>query len=336
MHLNGDIEMADFSFSTSMGLMRRTAPFIVFRMAVYFGIAVAYVLVTGTGAGVGWGIGAFGDDEFRAASTMWGGVIGFGATAAVLYFLREYILYMVKAGHIAVMVEYLEGKELPEGRGQIDHAQRVVRERFGQANALFALDQIVKGVLRAVLGLVQGIASILPIPGLDGLVKLVRAFLKVAVGLLDEVILGHLFRTREENPWAGGRDALVLYAQNARPMLVNAAWIALVSYALSFVVFLIMLAPAAAVVWMIPGGWSAGGFVFAILFAWAVKAALIEPFAIACLLQAYFKITEGQTPNPEWAAKLDDVSGKFRELGKKAAGWVAGKRGGKPGAAAGA
>ena len=148
MHLNGDIEMADFSFSTSMGLMRRTAPFIVFRMAVYFGIAVAYVLVTGTGAGVGWGIGAFGDDEFRAASTMWGGVIGFGATAAVLYFLREYILYMVKAGHIAVMVEYLEGKELPEGRGQIDHAQRVVRERFGQANALFALDQIVKGVLR--------------------------------------------------------------------------------------------------------------------------------------------------------------------------------------------
>ncbi|MDF0599395.1 hypothetical protein P1J78_01500 [Psychromarinibacter sp. C21-152] len=327
--------MADFSFSTSMAVMRKTAPFVIFRMAVYFGIAVAYVLVTGTGAGLGWGVGAFGDTDFQATTTMWGGVIGFGATAAVIYFLREYILYMVKAGHIAVMVEYLDGRPLPEGRGQIEHAQAVVKERFGQANALFALDQIVKGVLRAVLGLVHGLASILPIPGLDGLMRVVRAFLKVAVGLLDEVILGHLIRTGSDNPWAGGRDALVLYAQNAKPMLVNAAWIALASYILSFVVFLVMLAPAAAVVWMIPGAWSAGGFVFALLFAWAVKAALIEPFAIACLLQAYARITDGQTPDPGWAAKLDDVSGKFREMGAKAANWATGGRAASTAPAAG-
>ena len=305
-----------------MTLMRRTAPFLVFRILVYFSIAMAYVLVTGTGAGIGWGIGSFGDEDFRASTTFWGGGIGFGVTAALLYFLREYILYLVKAGHIAVMVEYLDGRELPGGKKQIEYAHEIVKSRFGQANVLFGIDQLVKGVVRSITGLVEGIASILPIPGLDGMMKVVRAYLRVAVGLIDEVILAHLIRTRSENPWSGGRDALVLYGQNAKPMLINAAWIGLVTYALAFIVFLIMLAPAGAVVYLIPGAWSAGAFVFAILFAWAVKVALIEPFSIACLLQAFHKVTDGQEPNPEWVAKLEGVSDKFRSLGEKAAGWV--------------
>lgn len=81
--------MWDFSIGRSLSMMAKTAPFVVFRIIVYFGIAVAYVLVTGVGAGVGWGVGAFGDDEFRAASTFWGGTIGFGLTAGVIYFLRR-------------------------------------------------------------------------------------------------------------------------------------------------------------------------------------------------------------------------------------------------------
>ncbi len=316
--------MSDFSFSTSIAVMRKTAPFLLFRMVVYFGIAVAWILATGTGAGIGWGVGAMGDSDFQASSTIWGGLGGFGLAGAALFFLRDYILYMVKAGHIAVMIEHLEGREIPDGKGQISYAQGIVKERFAQANVLFAIDRLIKGVIRAVTGLVEGIASLLPIPGLDAVMKFVRAFLKVAVGLIDEVILAHLIREKAENPWTGAQEALVLYAQNAKPMLKNAALITIVSYILAFVVFLIMLAPAGAVVYMIPGAWSAGGFVFAIIFAWAVKAALIEPFAIACLLQAYFKVTDGQTPDPVWMGKLESTSGKFRSLGEKAAGWVTG------------
>lgn len=318
--------MIDFSFSTSLSLMRRTAPFVLFRMVVYFGIAVAYVLATGTGAGIGWGVGAMGDADFRASTTLWGGGIGFAAVAAVLYFLREYILYLVKAGHIAVMVELLDNRTLPAGRGQITHAQAIVRERFAQSGMLFGLDQLIKGVLRAITGLIQGLASLLPIPGSDGMMRVVRGYLRVAVGLIDEVILAHLIRTKSENPWRDAQGALVLYAQNAKPMLINAAFITLVGWALAFVVFLIMLAPAGAVVYMIPGAWSAGGVVFAILFAWAVKVALIEPFAIACLLQVFFKVTDGQSPDPEWMARLDSASTKFRKLGERAVGWATGGR----------
>jgi hypothetical protein len=233
---------------------------------------------------------------------------------------------MVKAGHIAVMVELLEGRDLPDGKGQIAYAQAMVKERFGQSSILFGIDQLVKGVVRAITGLIHGIASFLPIPGLDKIMSIVRAFLRVAVGLIDEVILAQIFRTRSENPWGTARDAVVLYGQNAKPMLINAAWITLISYALAFVVFLVMLAPAAAVVYMMPGTVSAGSFVFAILFAWAAKVALIEPFAIACLLQAFFKVTEGQEPKPEWSAKLDGASKKFGKLVDKAKGWTGGKK----------
>ncbi len=322
--------MWDFSISQALGLMRRTAPFLLFRVIVYFGITAALVIVTGTGAGLGWGIGNFGDEEFRASATGYGALGGFGLTAGVIFFFRDYLLYIVKAGHIAVMVELMTGGEVPDGRGQIDYAKDVVKARFGEASALFALDRVIKGVVGAITGVVQGLMSLLPIPGLNNIMGVVRAYLRVAVGLVDEVILAHAIKTRATNPWASAREALVLYGQNARPMLVNAAWLTAIVYGLSFVVFLLMLAPAAAIVYMMPGAWTAGGLVFAIIFAWAVKAALIEPFAIACLLQVFFKVTEGQTPNPEWEAKLDKLSDKFRGMAAKASAWVTGAgRGGK-------
>lgn len=316
--------MWDFSMGTSFSLMRKTMPFLLFRTAVYFGIAVAYVLVTGTGAGVGYGIGGFGDDDFQASTTMWRGIAGFGITAGVLYLMREYLLYIVKAGHIAVMVEILDGRELPDGQGQIAYARTIVTERFGEASVLFGIDQLIKGVVGAITRLVQGLLMILPIPGLDKVMSLVRAYLKLAVGLVDEVILAHGLRTRSENPYASAKQALVLYGQNAKPMLKNAAWLTLFTWGVSILVFLLMLAPAAAVVYAMPGAWSAGGVVFALLFAWAVKVAVIEPFAIACLLQAFFKITDGQTPNPEWEAKLEAASTKFKTLGEKAVSWASG------------
>ncbi|MEL7525669.1 MAG: hypothetical protein AAFN16_07870 [Pseudomonadota bacterium] len=310
--------MWDFDFSRAVGLMVRTFPYLIFRVIVYGGIAVAYVVVTGFGAGVGYGLGWFGGPDSQAGFAFWGGLVGFGLTATVIYLLREYLLYTVKAGHIAVLVELMDGKELPDGQGQVAYGASVVKERFVQSSALFGLDQLIKGVIRAISGFVEGIASVLPIPGLNGLVSLFRAFMKVAVGFVDEVILAHAIRTRSDNAWASAREALVLYGQNYQAMLKNAAFIALFTYIIAILVFLFMLAPAAGLVYLMPGSWSAGGLVFAIIFAWAVKAAVLEPLAITLMMQVFFKVTDGQTPNPEWDAKLSQMSDKFVEIKDKA------------------
>ncbi|ALV30269.1 MULTISPECIES: hypothetical protein [Pannonibacter] len=319
--------MWDFSLTGAFALMARTAPFLLFRMAVYFGMACAYVIATGTGAAIGYGAGQLGDEDFLASSTALGGIAGFGLVAAVLYLLREYVLYIVKAGHIAVLVELMDGRPLPEGEGQVAYGSRMVRERFAQASLLFGIDQLVKGVISAIAGLIEGIASLLPIPGLQAAAGLLRNFLKVAIGFTDEVILAHAMRTRAANPWASAEEALVLYGQNYRTMFRNAAWLAVMIYGLSFLVFLLALAPAAALVYLMPGALSAGGLVFAVLFAWAFKAALLEPLAITCMMQVFFRTTEGQVPDPAWRARLQDLSGKFREIGGKARDWASGRAG---------
>lgn len=312
--------MWDFSLRQSINLLVRTMPFLLLRCAVYFGITLAYILMTGVGAGVGYGIGGFWDESTQAAAALWGGIAGFGLLGGVLFFAREYLLYNVKAGHIAVLVQLLDGGEIPQGRSQISYASQVVKSRFAQTNTLFAMDMLIKGVINAITGLIQGVGGF--IPGLQQVMGIVKAFLRIAVGLVDEVILAYIIRTDSDNPWLASRSALVLYGQNGSVMLKNAAWLTVFTYGLSFVVFLIMLAPAAALVYLVPGAWSAGGMLFALLFAWAVKVAVIEPFAIACLLQAYFHAIKGQTPNPEWEARLDKVSNKFGELKGKAQTWV--------------
>lgn len=310
--------MWDFSMGGALGMMARTLPFILLRMAVYFGITLGYILVTGVGAGVGYGIGGFGDEGFRASTTMWGGVAGFGLFGAIMYWAREYILYIVKAGHIAVLIELIDGKPMPQGRSQVAHATGVIKQRFPQASVLFAVDQLIKGVVRTITGLMRGILTVLPLPGVQQLAGILSAFLRVAVGFVDEVILAYAIRTQSTNAWMSAKEALVLYGQNYKVMLKNAAWLAVFVYGLSILVFLVMLAPAALVVYLMPGAWSAGGLVFALLFAWSVKAALLEPFAITCMMQVYFKTIEGQQPNPEWEAKLEQMSGKFRKLKERA------------------
>lgn len=108
-------------------------------------------------------------------------------------------------------------------------------------------------MLRAITGLIRGLLGVLPIPGAQQFGAVLRAFLRIAVGFVDEVILAYAIRTKSDNAWASAQTGVVLYAQNYKPMLKNAAWLALIVYGLSFVVFLVMLAPAALAVYLIPG-----------------------------------------------------------------------------------
>jgi len=319
--------MWDFDIGRSVSIMIRTWPFIVFRMIVYFGITLAYIVATGSGASVGYGVGHISTDPDGPLSfALWGGIVGIGVVSIALYWIREYILYVVKAGHIAVMVHLIDGRDVPNGQDQIAYAKDVVKERFAEANILFVLDQLVKGAIRAITGLIGGIAAFLPIPGLGGLVAFINTVIRLSLTYVDEIILGYNIRINSSSPFETARQGVVLYAQNGKTMVKNAVWLAVIMWGVSFVIFLLMLAPAAAIMWFIPGQLGGWAFVLAILLAWAFKAAFIEPFAIACLMQVYFKTIEGQVPNAEWDQRLAEASSKFRELRDKALASFGGSR----------
>ena len=313
--------MWDFSIGKSVSIMMRTWPFIVFRMIVYFGITIAYIMATGTGASVGYGVGHISTDPDGPASfALWGGIVGFAIVSIAVYWIREYILYVLKAGHIAVMVHLIDGHDVPEGQGQIAYAKEVVTQRFAEANILFVVDQLVKGAIRAITGLIGGIAAFLPIPGLSGLVSFINTIIRLSLTYVDEIILGYNIRINSNSPFETARQGVVLYAQNGKHMVKNAVWLAVIMWGVSFVIFLLMLAPAAAILWVMPGQLAGWAFVLAIVFAWAFKAAFIEPFAIASLMQVYFDAIEGQTPNPDWDRHLAEASSKFKELRDRALG----------------
>ena len=189
--------MWDFSIARAIGLMVRTAPFIALRLVIYFGITLAYIIATGGGAAIGYGLGHISDDP--SSYGVFGGLAGFVVVSVAVYWVREYILYIVKAGHIAVLVKLIEGEDLPAGQSQIDYAKAEVTARFGEANALFALDQIVKAVVGTITGLLGGVAAIIPLPGLDGLVRFVNAVVRMALTYVDELILAYNIRTGTAN-----------------------------------------------------------------------------------------------------------------------------------------
>ncbi|AKS42806.1 hypothetical protein [Wenzhouxiangella marina] len=310
----------DFKIGQVLGLMAKTMPFLVFRFLIYFAITLTYILITGVGAGVGWGIGRIATED-PAGFSMWGGIIGFGLVSAVAYFLREYLLYMVKAGHIAVLVELLEGKELPQGRGQIDHAQKIVRERFTESSVLFGVDQLIKAVLKTFNRVFFTITNFIPIPGLQGIAKFVNTVINLSLTYLDEVILAYNIKTGSTNPWESSRTALVLYAQNYKTFLKNAFFLAFVIWGLTFLVFLLVLGPVLAIVSLLPAVAGPLTLIIAVVLAWGIKQAVIEPIGMTALMQVFFKVTEGQQANPEWEGKLDGMSKKFGELKSKASDW---------------
>lgn len=306
--------MWDFSVVGAMRLMEDTLPFVGLRVVVYFGIAAGYLLVTTVGRTIGYGIGALVGAGSWDNMALCGGVIGFGVFGVFMYRLRKHVLYRVKAGHVAIVVERMDGKPLPAGTAQIHHAAALVRDRFGKTSVLFVVDRVIKGVVTATYAMMRGMPTARPVPGMPQLAGAVQLLVRGAVGFVDELILARVMRAGAANPWQSARDALVLYGQNYPLMWKNAAWLALLIYLLSLLMFLILLAPAAGVAQLIPGAWAGDGYVVALLFTWSIKAALIEPLAIICLMQVYFDVIEGQRPDPEWGAKLEQMSDKFRQL----------------------
>lgn len=310
--------MWDFNIRKALILMMQTWPFLGLRLVVYIGVALGYMLTSGLGAGMGYGVGTLIASDMQAGAALWGGLIGFGAFGVFMYWAREYLLYLIKAGHIVALVHLLHDKPLPPEISQMAYASGAVKARFAQASVLFAIDRLIVGVVKALSGLVHDMMTMASLPGAQPLAAVVHAFLRMAVGFVDEVILARTIHADSDNPWSAARDALILYGQNYKRMMKNAAWLALMVYAFSALVFLLMLAPATLLVYLMPGAWSAAAIVFALLLAWSIKVALLEPFAMTCLMDVYFQTIRDQQPDLEWEARLEQMSGKFRTLTEQA------------------
>ena len=121
--------------------------------------------------------------------------------------------------------------------GMFEYGRRVVTERFGQVNLLFALDLLIRGVVRAFNRTLDWIAHLLPIPGLQSIVGIVNAIVRAATTYIDETIFSYNLARGDDNAWRSSKDALIYYAQNSKEILKTAIYVVVLDKVLTAVVW---------------------------------------------------------------------------------------------------
>jgi hypothetical protein len=302
----------------------RSLPYAMARFGIMLGAAIA---------GIVWLVVAFGGSSWLAAhiagvfGLVW--LIGCLIVAGWIWrTLLRYMLHLLECGHVAVLTELIIRGTVSNGQeSMLEYGKRIVIARFGEVNALFALNMLVRGVLNAFHRTLDWIAEALPIPDLDSVARLATTILSAATRYMDKVIFSYNL-AYAENPWEGARDGIVYYAQNAKPILKTSIWIVVLEMVLSGVTWLVLLVPAAAITVLLPqAARETGGLVtiiIALLFAWAARAAFIKPLFLIMIMTRFHTAIENQPLNTAWVAELDRISSQFRDLGQKAQDFAAG------------
>jgi hypothetical protein len=300
-----------FQFERALQILWQTLPFVLLRLVVY---AVVFGLTAL------WFIGLwflFMDWPFPGPPWLaW--VIGGLLYGKLFTLIRAYLLYLVKAGHVAVITRLVLHGSLPEGTGQVAYASELISRNFLKVSVLFAVDALVRVVLRAFNRMLFRTVSV--IPGIRSLQGFVQRVLDYSLGFVDEAILSYTISRPEMNPWASARDGLLLYAQNWKTVLGSGFILALISYGITAV----FLVPGALLAWSAPGVEAklAGGVLAALGL--LVKFALMDPFALTAVIVNYHQAIAGQVPDHAWARRLEEASSRFKEFSRRAGEWAPG------------
>lgn len=306
------LAITDAGIGTAVNLLVQTLPYALLRFGVLVAVSVAtmfwYVVTLGGGAWIGARVPLLG----------WIWVLGgLGVWGYLWWTIVRYSLYLLKAGHIAVLTDLITTGRVGNGQeGMFDYGKRVVTERFGQVTALFALDAIVKGVVRAFNRTLDWIARLLPIPGLSSIAGLVNTIVRSATSYIDETIFSYSLARGDANHWQSAQDGLIYYAQNSKEVLKTGVFIVVLDYVLTFASWIACLVPTFLFASLFsPGGIAQFGIVvMALLFAANVRAAFLKPLFLTMMMTKFHLCVQNQPINLEWDDKLSSVSDKFRTL----------------------
>ncbi len=312
------LQVRDHGLGTAFSLLMQSLPYALARFGILLGCTVVCIVwIVVAFGGAAW----LGNHIATAFGVVWLVLCLVGA-GFVWGTIVRYLLHLLACGHVAVLTELITRGQVGNGaESMLEYGKRVVTERFGQVNALFALNLLVRGVLTTFHRTLDWVGEILPIPGLESLANLVNMILRAATRYLDKVILSYNLARGDADPWRGAREGMVYYAQNAVPILKTAVWIVILEYALTVVLWLLLLTPAAAITWMLPRSvHEQAGIVtvlVAALLAGPLRAAFLKPLFLIMMMVRFHALIENQPINQEWDDRLAAISDKFRDLGTK-------------------
>jgi hypothetical protein len=296
--------------SGAFNLVMKTFPYVLFRFGVYSAATVIAIVWYGL---------FFSFFGLMASGHSVGAFLGFVILClpfGIAAFMFRYSLYLLKAGHIAVLTELIHNRPVPK-EGMVVYGKDMVTKNLGQISILFVVDGLIKGVVGVFNRTLDWISSWIPIPGLHSVVGVIQAVIRMATTYIDECILSYNLTRKNQNIWESSCDGLVLYAQNSKEILKTAVFAVVTDWVMTGVLYVVMLAPAGLFVYLSPK-LGAISFLIALFLAFNIRAAFVRPLLLTYIMMNYHRLRQGQAPDPVWQAKLHDMSGKFRDLEKKA------------------
>ena len=305
-------------FAEALSLMTATIPLLLTRLAVYMGFFFIAMLWFGFWGGLGLFLGAVLNSGMGVFICF---VIAVGFGWPMWRLARKYVLYMVKAPHVAAMTEVMLGRDVPKGAGQFGYGKEIVENYFKDASVLWLVHEAVDAAVRGLSRTITRFTRWLP-DSLKKLRNIILAIIRRAAGYIDEAIFSHTIAQRHTNVYEGATEGLILYAQNTKPILITAAKTYLLGKALNFVLFAMFMIPALITTAVIARAIEGApgellvlfGAAIALMAARFIELAIFEPFALAYTMVTFRRETENQQPNPEWEAKLRPLHRKVGEL----------------------
>ena len=294
-------------------IIAKTFPFMLIRLLAYLVFFIGICIYT---AIVVWILGAIKPEGFFAFVSF--AIFG-GGGWAIYRFVRDYINYMIKAAHVAVVADMAIKGGVPEGFNMYNYGVSKVKKCFVASNVLFAVDRLVSGSVRQIQRVFGGIGEFLKfIPGIKGLTQILNMFVDIILNYLDECIMAYIFLNEGQNVWKSAADGVVLYAQNWKTILKTGGKILLFLLIFSLIAFLIFLPISKGIF----GGVDSLESGLAMPIAWAItiafvlvlKWAILDSIIMIYMMCGYLKVAYGAQPSYDLYGKLQGMSKKFKEL----------------------
>ncbi|MDE5908425.1 MAG: hypothetical protein K2H52_06795 [Lachnospiraceae bacterium] len=287
----------------------KTLKFVWLKLAIGAAITLICVLLLGICAG----IAALLRSE---AATLIMLTIWLLLTIGVYEFVMYYVGYMIKAAHVAIITTAVTSGHIPDN--MIETGKDMVKNRFAASNAYFALDRLISGAVKQLQKVVGGIDNIFGgIPGVSTLVNFLQVFIGIALGYVDECCLGYTFYQKDEGAFKCGCDGVVIYFQNAKHLLKDAAITSLIVIVATFVAWIVPFVLIGGIFALL--GWSGlAAFLLALMVSMVVKAAFIDSYMLVKMMVSYMEVAPQTEITYDLYDKLCKLSSKFREMFRKA------------------
>ncbi len=199
-------------------------------------------------------------------------------------------------------------------KNQIEAAKTMVKERFLTTNVYFVVDRLVSGAVSQLQKGLQKVGDLLgKIPGVSLIVSFAQMFVHIALNYIDECCLGYTFLHREQSAFKSAADGVVIYFQNWKTLLKNAAVTTLIVIGVSFLAWLLPFLVFAGIFALLHIHWIFA-FMLALMAAAIIKSAFVDSYMMVKMMVSYMQVAPSTEITFDLYDKLCKLSGKFKSL----------------------